>query len=118
MSSSSNKVLKRIREISELTGWNNSTDVMESVNTVLKSPNKVYFSDMAFFVILIQLPSSKGIGNKYVKYLFCQKLVHLLTHLKNLIETLIIVLELLSSFADSLILSNCFSFLCRDTCFV
>ena len=45
--------------------------------------------------------------NKYVKYLFCQKLVHLLTHLKNLIETLIIVLELLSSFADSLILSNC-----------
>jgi hypothetical protein len=62
MTASSNKVLKRLQEISDETGWNNATDISESVNAVLKFPNKVYFSDMAYFVVQIQPPSSKGIG--------------------------------------------------------
>jgi len=65
MTSSNNKELKRIQEISNATGWNNVTDLFESINTVLKFPNKVCFSDMAYFVVQIQPPSSKGIG-KYL----------------------------------------------------
>jgi hypothetical protein len=62
MASSSNKVLQQIQEISDETGWNNATDITESVNTVMNLPNKVYISDMAFFVLLVQPPSGKGIG--------------------------------------------------------
>ena len=62
MSSGSNPFLKKIQEISDNAGQNNASDTTETINIVLKFPNKVYFSDLAYFVMAIMPPSGKGIG--------------------------------------------------------
>jgi hypothetical protein len=63
MASGSNKFLQRLQRISVETGWNNYMDVSEPINIVLKFPNKVFFTDLAYFVVQIQPPSSsRGIG--------------------------------------------------------
>jgi len=63
MALSNNKYLNRLQQISAETGWNNSTDISEPISIVLTFPNKVCFSDLAYFVMQIQPPSSsKGIG--------------------------------------------------------
>ena len=67
MSSSNNKDLNRLQKVSEQTGWNNVTDTSEAVYTVLKFPNKVFFSDMAYFALQIKPPSGKAIGKTYIK---------------------------------------------------
>ena len=62
MSSGTNKFLKKLQEISDESGLNNSSDTTEIINTVLKFHNKVYFSDLAYFVQVIKSPSGKVIG--------------------------------------------------------
>ena len=62
MSSGSSKVLKQIQEISDKTHRNNVTEITETVMTVLNNPNKVFFSDMAYFVIQIHPPSGNVAG--------------------------------------------------------
>ena len=65
MSSGNNKVLKELQTISEQTGWNNETDATDAINSVLEFPNKVFFSDLAYFVLIIQPPSGKVIGKTF-----------------------------------------------------
>jgi len=53
MSSGSNKVLKRLQDVSDNTHMNNSTGGTKTILTVVDFPNKVYFSDMALFMVKI-----------------------------------------------------------------
>ena len=62
MSSGSNKVLKKLQDLSEKTHWNNSIDGTKTILTVLDSPNRVYFSDMALFMVKIYPPSGSDDG--------------------------------------------------------
>ncbi len=62
MSSGSNKILKKIQDISDETKWNNATEMTESIVTVLNFPNKIFFSDMAYFVVQVEPPSGTGNG--------------------------------------------------------
>ncbi len=66
MSFGLNKDLKKLQDISDKTHWNNATDNTKSVLTVLDSPNKVFFSDMALFIVKIYPPSGgdDGMFNK------------------------------------------------------
>jgi hypothetical protein len=65
MSSSSNKVIKKLQNISDQTHWNNATEMTESVLTVINYPNKIFFSDMAYFVVQIYPPSGNTAGILY-----------------------------------------------------
>jgi hypothetical protein len=65
MSSGSNKVLKQIQEISDKAKLNFVTEITETVLTVLNYPNKVFFSDMAYFVVQIYPPSG-NVARKYM----------------------------------------------------
>ena len=62
MSVTSNKFLNKIQQISDESGRNNVTDISEALQTVLRVPNTVFFSDMAYFVILLYPPSGSHIG--------------------------------------------------------
>ncbi len=66
MSSGSNKVLKQIQEISDLAHRNNVTEITETILAVLNNPNKVFFTDMAYFVIQIYPPSGNVAGMFYL----------------------------------------------------
>jgi hypothetical protein len=39
-----------------------TTDITEAIQTVIKFPKKVYFSDMAYFVLQVSPPSGNGIS--------------------------------------------------------
>jgi len=63
MSSGSNKVLKQIQDISDKAHKNNVTEITDAVLTVLNYPNKVFFSDIAYFVVQIYPPSGNIAGS-------------------------------------------------------
>jgi hypothetical protein len=62
MSTTSNKYLKQLQEISNERGENNVLDISAAISNVLTHPNTVFFSDMAYFVLQIMPPSGIGIG--------------------------------------------------------
>ena len=68
MSTSSNKVIKKLQDISDETHWNNATELTESVLTVVNYPNKIFFSDMAYFVVQIYPPSGNVDGKLKCQY--------------------------------------------------
>ena len=43
MTAGSNKLLKKLQDISDITHWNNATKISETILTVLNCPNKLYF---------------------------------------------------------------------------
>ena len=61
METTSNRALKGLQEISDSRG-HNLDSISASVEAVLKTPNTVYFQDLAYFSLLINSPSGAGIG--------------------------------------------------------
>ncbi len=62
MSSGSNKVLKKLQDVSDNTHMNKSTGGANTILAVVDFPNKVYFSDMALFMVKIYPPSGSNDG--------------------------------------------------------
>ncbi len=61
MLSGSSKVLKRIQEISDDTGMGNVSDVTKAVDVVLKTPMKVFVSDISIAEEIFP-PSGNGLS--------------------------------------------------------
>ena len=61
MMSGSSQVLRKIQEISDVTGKSNISDVTDTIDYVIKTPNKVLISDMSF-VEQIFPPSGDGLS--------------------------------------------------------
>ena len=62
-----NKLLNKIQDISDETGWNNVSDISETVEIVLNTPDTLFFSEIALFEVRLYPPSGNQIG-KYQYY--------------------------------------------------
>ena len=55
-----------VQEISEQTGNNINPDIDTSIETVLNNPNKVHFSDLAYFKVKIFPPGGNDLRGKFI----------------------------------------------------
>ena len=62
MRTTSNRYLRMLQELSKARGQDNVHNLRAAIEPFLNNPNKVFFSDMSFFVLQIQPPSGVGIG--------------------------------------------------------
>lgn len=68
MRTTSNIYLRKLHEVSTTRGQDNVHDPNVAIETVLNNPNKVFFSDLAYFVLQIKPPSGVGIGSILKKF--------------------------------------------------
>ena len=57
---------RQLQDISNERGQNNVSDITDAVVKVLEHPNKVFFSDMAYFVVQVASPSGNTKGGPYL----------------------------------------------------
>ena len=62
MSTTSNKILRKIQNISDATGWNNATDITASVDLVITTPNKALFAIVIDFELRMNPLTGVGLG--------------------------------------------------------
>jgi hypothetical protein len=67
MSTSSNQIFRSIQAISDRTGFNVNPDIETSIETVLNYPNKVHFSDLAYFIVKIFPPGGNDLRGKFFR---------------------------------------------------